>query len=463
MSDSRSLRFVIGNTYQRLSPRNAPFDRSGRYRKVHDWTVYLDVIGGDDADIIEFVKFDMNNSTFKPQAFVCTCPIKVLDKDGLSVWRFSSRQQTYAQIGPIKTIIRGRGGTYHAVEYELVFSQRGGSLPPYSFIESRRLKDFKPSKMWDNKFGIELELTSSAAVTLDDVANGVSSRAGVTVDALTYSEGRQTTGTWKLVPDSSIVCSQSQPDCTRFELVSPILRGGEGLNTCYKVMEQGLTSVAGVKVNRSMGFHVHINVEDLSLESLIKVCQNFVKYEDAMDSFMPPSRRTGSDESNQYFRSNKFDIGPNLSNKQRHEMLAQCTSLEELCVMMNPQGRYYKLNLQNLMSRRQPTLEFRQHSATASYAKLKNWVRFCMAMVANSAKLRSPSCLKDSTPLDDQFEKLFYFVIKDRFLRNYYLSRRSEVNSVGALVGSCCDSCDHGNICAFGASSQKRTWGSVHS
>lgn len=224
-------------------------------------------------------------------------------------------------------------------------------------------------------------------------------------------------------------------------------------------MERGLTSVASVSVNKSMGFHVHCDVRDLSLASLIRVCQTFIKYESSMDSFMPPSRRTGSAESNQYFRSNKFDIGPNLTNKQRHDMLGRCSSLEELCDMMNPSGRYYKLNLQNLISRRQPTIEFRQHSATASYAKLKNWVRFCMAMVHNSARLRSSSCLKDSASLDDQFEKLFYFVIKDRFLRDYYLLRRSQLNSAGESVAldTCCDSCHHFDSCAFGGSSQKRT------
>lgn len=126
-----------------------------------------------------------------------------------------------------------------------------------------------------------------------------------------------------------------------------------------------------------MGFHVHIDVSKYSLEQLIKICQQFCKYEDAMDSFMPRSKRTGSDNSNRYFQSNARAISEDPSSIWTvHNCLERCTNTQSLTDVMNPYGRYYKLNLQNLKTGRQPTLEFRQHSSTTSYEKVGNWIRF---------------------------------------------------------------------------------------
>ena len=161
--------------------------------------------------------------------------------------------------------------------------------------------------------------------------------------------------------------------CSKFELVSPILRGESGLRACEKVLGAPKTSSqTSISVNHTMGFLVHIGAEETSLADLKKVCQNFVKYEDAMDLFMPPSRQTGSREGNRYFQSCKANIlsspdgSPATSNASRHRAIAACNSVVELCNLMNPTGRYYKMNMQNLVTRRQPTLEFRQHSATAN-------------------------------------------------------------------------------------------------
>ena len=96
-----------------------------------------------------------------------------------------------------------------------------------------------------------------------------------------------------------------------------------------------------------------------------------------MDSFMPPSRRNGSPECDNYFKSNRKSVQPvGATNKQRHVALSHCCNVATLARMMNEDGRYYKLNLQNLVTGRQPTIEFHQHSATLNYDKISAWVRF---------------------------------------------------------------------------------------
>merc|ERR1712176_1236182 len=157
--------------------------------------------------------------------------------------------------------------------------------------------------------------------------------------------------------------------------------GGQGLGKVDRVV-QTLSYIGDVSINHTMGFHVHVNVSELTLDQLKKVCQNFCKYETALDSMMPPSRR-GSE--NVYCKSNRQAVGGRYgTNASIHQAIASCNSIGELGELVSPQ-KYYKLNLRNIVERHQTTIEFRQHSGTCSNKKVKNWVRFCVAFVRNSA------------------------------------------------------------------------------
>ena len=90
---------------------------------------------------------------------------------------------------------------------------------------------------------------------------------------------------------------------------------------------------------------------------------------------------------------------------------------------MNPDGRYYKLNLTNLTDGRQPTIEFRQHSSTTSYEKVGSWARFCFWFCEHSAKLVPPKPFRRGRSNDYQLNALFTYVIKDRALRDFYMQR----------------------------------------
>ena len=59
-----TVAFTIGNTYRRLSDGEAKYDKlTGRHLKIHDWTLYVDVLPGYDADIIDRVTFDMRDDS----------------------------------------------------------------------------------------------------------------------------------------------------------------------------------------------------------------------------------------------------------------------------------------------------------------------------------------------------------------------------------------------------------------
>lgn len=361
-----------------------------------------------------------------------------------------------------KVKLTSKGGTSIIVDCPLLYSDGGSKKFDTYFIPHANSKNVLPIPK-SAKFGVELELSDENGSDNYEIAEAIEEDSGFEVTVVDeYCHAHDLISEWKLVYDSSIACRSDAPDCSKFELVSPILEGEQGIESCYQVLEalksQEWTSI---NVNRTMGFHVHIDVKDLSLAELKKVCQNFIKFEESIDSFMPPSRRTGSQESNTYCKSCKKGITDEEvsarcgystnSNYTRHLAIDRCDSTEELCNLMNPTGRYYKLNLTNLLpDGRQPTIEFRQHSATANTDKVSAWVRFCMEFVTNSAKNKKPRFLPESHSVDEQFKCLFQEVIKDRMLKNFYEIRREEMKQkkyVPPPQHSCCGGCANGDSC----------------
>jgi len=304
------------------------------------------------------------------------------------------------------------------------------------------------------RFGIELEMTSAGHWTRGHIANELS-RSGIYVENIeeNWNESKRTHGNWKLVHDGSIKCSISDPKCNQFELVSPILKSEDGLRSASRVL-QSLSNVK-VTLNKSMGFHVHFDVDKYCISDLIQICQNFIKYEDAVDSMLPKSRRTGSTESSNYFKSNtklaKEMLGTHAEGVLNS--LSLCKNTGDLASIMNPSvglspDRYYKLNLQNLVTKRQPTIEFRQHSSTANFEKVEAWVRFCVRFCENSVSLEKPvSFTNQPHSIDEQFDDLFTCVIRDSVLHSYYKKRR-HLLSADEEGDNCCHDCVTGQGCA---------------
>ena len=469
-----SIAFAIGNTYKRLSPSEAQYDkRTGRHLKIHDWTLYVDILPGYDVDIVDRVTFDMRDDSFLTTAFTSHSPIRIRhdlgsqfigkisgisnqnnsqqEQIGQSTkeeekvkpsvttrpnsnnigcrWRFSTRQQTFGPVD-VHINIRGVGGCRCTVPYKIVLCEGGhecsqNELP--IFIEKRPHQQLKPLKMVDSIFSIEMQFEIRREIVQNpsyDTAKSVYSRSKLPVRYISR-EGQVQDFASKQSSSMPWLVQYANPTFDTISISSPPLTGGQGLNDCYKIIE-GLPPSCIVSDNYSTTsslLNVQIDVTNLSLQQLTKICQNFVKYEEAMDSFVSYNQR---EDRCKQCRSNKLAV-EGSTNKQRNIRIAACgdKTLEDLIVCMNSSiddYQYYKLDLKSTHSNSK--LEFRQHVSSKDKTTVIHWIRFCTAFVRNSARLRSPAALKSTTSIEEEFDLLFEYVVKDRCLRNFYRERR---------------------------------------
>merc|ERR1712087_1086586 len=106
---------------------------------------------------------------------------------------------------------------------------------------------------------------------------------------------------------------------------------------------------AGVHVNKSAGFHVHVNAQGLDNDAIKHIAQAFVKYEEVFDCILPASRRDNS-----YCKSNSALLHGRPLDK--HYQIECRSSLRGVVELVSP-DRYMKMNLQNLLSEGKTTIE----------------------------------------------------------------------------------------------------------
>lgn len=210
-------------------------------------------------------------------------------------------------------------------------------------------------------FGIEIEVfgidQNQAARALHD--------AGLYAQVQSYNHSRF--DGWKIVTDGSIVPSPGYSGGC--EVVSPILRGEEGLADLRKACQA--LSHAGARVNRTCGLHVHVGTNDLTANDVAMILSRYARFESVIDSWMPESRR---ESRNAFCRS----IAPIVNSRINNRSWAQIPDVAS----QFGRDRYFKINMDAYARHR--TIEFRQHSGTVNAVKIENWVRFLLAFIEAS-------------------------------------------------------------------------------
>jgi len=227
-----------------------------------------------------------------------------------------------------------------------------------------------PDYTFNRKFGIEIEAYNCSRERLARELR----EAGIEVMVESYNH--TTRPHWKLVTDSSISGNDT------FELVSPILVGEVGLRELEKVC--WILDLCDVKVNGSCGLHVHIDAAGFSMETWRNLALSYKHLE-------PASRRDN------YYCKGLGHVSD--------EMIRSAQTVDELKNRIG--NRYHKVNLEAYS--RHKTVEFRQHSGTTNFTKMRNWVLFLHKLVtfATRGQVPTATALRNIPFLDDE-QKLYY-------------------------------------------------------
>ena len=91
------------------------------------------------------------------------------------------------------------------------------------------------------------------------------------------------------------------------ELVTPVLKGEMDMLRLRKIL--AWLEEIGCTVNRTCGLHVHVGVSDWQVGQFKNLAKRYVKFETAIDSFMPRSRRSSQ---NHYCQSNAKHLADDI-------------------------------------------------------------------------------------------------------------------------------------------------------
>jgi hypothetical protein len=196
-------------------------------------------------------------------------------------------------------------------------------------------------------FGVEVE-TVVAQSTLDHEGLQIGAyHHGIQVPYLPQG--------WKAERDGSIDTSRGGHAC---EIVSPILKGAEGLAQVAQVLE--ILEAKNHVVNKTCGVHIHISIPGgWSAEVLARLTTIVAYCEKGLYAI------TGT-------KSRERGIYCGGVRKYGSAQTAKPTL---------DRSRYHVLNLTNLANGRSPTVEFRAFSGSTSRTKVCGWISVCLGLV----------------------------------------------------------------------------------
>ena len=255
--------------------------------------------------------------------------------------------------------LRNSGMSYGAIARQLGYGNYP-SAARYAVMAALR-NQVSTTTVEVRQFGVEAEfynITPNQAVAALEAV-------GIRVSFQGYTHA--VTSDWKIVTDGSVT-GRNTGQGTGLELVSPILKGEEGLLELEKALNA--LDEAGAKVNTTCGLHVHVDTAGMGYVQRKNFFNSYTRNQELMDRLVSQSRRNNRNYTMPYNSSNIDEYAEAAGNGNGHR------------------NRYFTVNVNSLP--KYGTLEFRQHQGTLNGKKVVAWVQMLLAI----AKTASVSTLE---------------------------------------------------------------------
>ena len=198
----------------------------------------------------------------------------------------------------------------------------------------------------DLTYGIEIETVISSANARQN---------GLTIGS--YHHALQVpylAAGWTACRDGSVHGDANDLPC---EIVSPILRGEDGLRQVYNTL--ATLKEKGHRVNATTGIHVHVGYGDQPKKQVERLIAVMAYLETAFYATTGTKNR---------------ERGTYCKGIRRHE------NVKKAVTIMN-RDRYHILNISNLCGRRLNTVEFRAFSGSLNQTKVLGWIQMVLGVV----------------------------------------------------------------------------------
>ena len=294
----------------------------------------------------------------------------------------------------------------------------------------------------ERTFGIELE------IALDEPSDLATHLTGNGFNTHVENYNHETRSHWKIVSDGSVSGRDANGNYLGgYELVSPILKGEDGLAQARRVCELLNTYMGALVVNRTCGFHVHVQIDDLTLKQFKNCAKAQLKYEWVLDQLVPLSRRYNAEpqrDNNEYCATvaGRFGDRQNLRSIEEtgFSLIDSASNMDRLKRMLQSH-RQTKWNLVNFSNR--GTIEIRQGAGTVDPDKVCNWVLLWTSFFSGfaDARLRASKLHHEKTNTNNSngnltFDKALRRMFKhirtpdgeiNRPLRKFFQKRQKEL------------------------------------
>lgn len=201
------------------------------------------------------------------------------------------------------------------------------------------------------QFGIEAEFYNIDVDTALEALRAVGIR--VSFEGYTHA----VMSDWKIVTDSSVTPIGTGRG-VGLELVSPILKGEEGLATLAKALDA--LHRAGAKVNTTCGLHVHLDTAGMDATQRKHFFSAYVENQSVVDRLVARSRRNNRNYCKPYTSS---QIG---------------SALRSIELGQEWSSRFMTFNVNSFV--KYGTFEVRQHQGTLNGKKAVAWVKMLLAI-----------------------------------------------------------------------------------